>query len=228
MAFITLFEIGSALCGAAPSSTALIVGRAIAGLGWAGIQNGGIAIVIPLIPLAKRPVFQGFFGAMMGVGQVVGPLIGGAFTTDVTWRWCFYINLPVGGFAVLIMLLVLQPKPPAQPGLSVKEQLQKLDLLGELFLCPSIVSLLLALQWGGTTYAWSSGREIGLFVVFGVCLIAFVLVQIFMQKTATIPGRILKNRSILSGIWVAFCNGAYFTTILYYVPVWFQAIKVSN
>jgi MFS family permease len=93
MAFITLFEVGSAVCGSAPSSKALIIGRAIAGLGCAGIQNGGIAIIIPLIPLAKRPMFQGFFGAMIGIGQIVGPIIGGAFTSDVSWRWCFYSML---------------------------------------------------------------------------------------------------------------------------------------
>jgi hypothetical protein len=112
--------------------------------------------------------------------------------------------------------------------LTTKQKLKQLDLVGEMFLFPSIISLLLALQWGGSTYSWIDGKIIGLFVVFAVCLIGFILVQIFMQGSATIPGRVIKNRSILSALWLAFCNGAFLTTVIYYVPVWFQAIKVSS
>lgn len=87
---IGLFEIGSAICGAAPNSTAFIVGRAIAGIGTAGVQSGGVVILVNTLPLAKRPAMQGLFGAMFGIASVVGPLLGGVFTTDVSWRWCFY------------------------------------------------------------------------------------------------------------------------------------------
>jgi MFS family permease len=85
---IGLFEIGSAICGAAPNSTAFIVGRAIAGLGSSGIFGGAIVIMVHTIPLAKRPMYQGLFGAMLGIASVVGPLLGGAFTQYVSWRWC--------------------------------------------------------------------------------------------------------------------------------------------
>ena len=87
---IGLFEIGSAICGAAPNSTVFIVGRAIAGIGTAGVQSGGVVILVNTLPLAKRPAFQGLFGAMFGIASVAGPLLGGAFTTNVSWRWCFY------------------------------------------------------------------------------------------------------------------------------------------
>jgi MFS family permease len=85
---IGLFEIGSALCGVAPNSTAFIVGRAIAGLGSSGIFGGAIVIMVHTIPLAKRPMYQGLFGAVFGIASVVGPLLGGAFTQYVSWRWC--------------------------------------------------------------------------------------------------------------------------------------------
>ena len=88
MAVILLFEVGSAICGAAPTSNAFIVGRAIAGLGSAGIFSGGIVIIVYAVPLHKRPLYQGMFGAIFGLASVIGPLVGGAFTSNVTWRWC--------------------------------------------------------------------------------------------------------------------------------------------
>jgi MFS family permease len=103
---ILIFEIGSTVCATAPNSNAFIVGRAISGLGSAGIFSGAINIMVITIPLHRRPMFQGIFGAVFGVASVCGPLLGGLFTTKVSWRWCFYLNIPVGG------CLLLQHKIP--------------------------------------------------------------------------------------------------------------------
>lgn len=100
---------------------------------------------------------------------------------------------------MLVIFFILEPFPPVEPDMPIIERLKNLDLLGEFFIIPSIVSLLLALQYGASVYAWSNGRIIALFVVFGVCAIAFIAVEVLMQGTATISSRIIKNRSIIAG-----------------------------
>lgn len=222
---VFIFEVGSAICGAAPSSIVFIVGRAIAGLGGAGIFSGTMIIMIPMIPLRKRPMFQGVFGMVFGLASVMGPLVGGGFTDGVTWRWCFYINLPIGAAAVACLLLTLRlpKKNIAQP--SVWEQLLRLDPLGTFFFVPSVVCLLLALQWGGSTYTWSNPRIIALLVVFGVLWLAFMAVQALKPNTATVPPRVIGNRSVLAGaIFMLSIAGSMLMTI-YFVPLWFQVVQ---
>ncbi|KAJ6608683.1 putative efflux pump antibiotic resistance protein [Mycena sp. CBHHK59/15] len=225
---IVIFEVGSVVCGAAPTSNALIVGRAIAGLGSAGIFTGALIIVAHSVPLAKRPMYTGMIGGMYGIASVAGPLMGGAFTDKVTWRWCFYINLPIGAVTLLVMIFLFKMPKRADVGrqpMSVSERLNLFDPWGTLVFIPAIVSLLLALQWGGSKYAWSNPRIIGLFVVFGVLISVFIGIQIWKQDTATVPPRILKRRSIWSGAWFSLCLGSGFFILVFYLPIWFQAIK---
>ena len=222
---IGIFEVGSAICGAAPNSIVFIVGRAVAGTGSAGIFSGGAVVMMNLVPLHKRPILQGLAGAVFGVASVTGPLLGGVFTTKVSWRWCFYINLPIGGAAVLVLMFILHAPKAKKPGTSWRQQIVQLDPIGTVFFVSGIVCLLLALQWGGSTYTWGNGRIIALLVLFVVCISVFIGVQMWKKETATVPPRIVVQRSIAAAMWSQFCVGAAMMTIVYYIPVWFQAIK---
>ncbi|KAI0469296.1 putative MFS aflatoxin efflux pump, partial [Xylaria cf. heliscus] len=221
---ILFFEAGSAICGAAPNSAVLIAGRSIQGIGAAGIYSGSVVGIISVVPLHRRPIYMGLFGATSGVSSILGPLVGGAFTSNVTWRWCFYINLPFGGVALLSIATLLKvPRP--NPSIDWKTKLSQLDAVGTICVVPGVVSFLLGLQWGGTTYAWNSSRIIALLTLGSVLLVLFIVVQVIMPTTATVAPRIFKQRSIYTGFLAILTIGAQFNIFLYFLPIWFQAIK---
>ncbi|TGO82211.1 hypothetical protein BPOR_0889g00040 [Botrytis porri] len=223
---IAIFELGSLICGVAPNSIALIIGRAIAGLGSAGIFSGALIIVAYSVPLVKRPMYTGLIGAMYGIASVAGPLLGGVFTDKATWRWCFLINLPIGAVTVLVILVFFKaPDREAVAVLPWSQRIKEFDLLGTAFFIPAIICLLLALQWGGTKYPWGNGRIIALFVLFGVLIGIFIAIQFWKGDSATVPPSIMKKRSMWSAAWFSFCLGSYFLLLIYYLPIWFQAVK---
>jgi hypothetical protein len=224
-----LFELGSLLCGVAPNSTAFIIGRAIAGLGSAGLFSGSMIVITFSTPTEKRPLYSSMLMAMYGIASAIGPLLGGVFTDRVTWRWCFYINLPLGGVTAVALIAFFKAPPPVLQGSRTwLDSIARFDPIGTVLFMPCIVCLLLALQWGGTTYEWSNGRIIALFVVFGVLLIAFLAVQIWAGDNATLPLRIVKQRSIACSSFYSLCVGASFFVIGYYIPIWFQAIRNAS
>jgi MFS family permease len=218
LAAVFIFEIGSLVCAVAPSSNAFIVGRALAGVGTAGLFSGGVVILSYTLPLRQRPMAFGLIGAMWGIASVAGPLLGGAFTDHITWRWCFYINLPIGGAAMLAIFLFLHiSRTGPESGLTVVQRILSLDLPGTAMLVPSIVCLLLALQWGGTEHPWNSSVVIGLFVGFGVMMIIFIGIQIWKGDKGTLPPRLFKNRDVLCAMLFAFFFGAAFFPLIYYL-----------
>ncbi len=228
LAAVFVFEVGSLVSAVAPSSNAFIVGRAVAGIGTAGLFSGGVVILSYTLPLRQRPMAFGLIGAMWGIASVAGPLLGGAFTDHVTWRWCFYINLPIGGAAMLAIFLFLHIKRTSdEDGRTVWQKVMSLDLLGASMLLPAIICLLLALQWGGTEHAWNSSVIIGLFVGFALMIIIFIGIQIWKGDQGTLPPRLFKSRDVVCAMLFAFFFGAAFFPLVYYLCKSFPLFPLS-
>ncbi|OJJ05783.1 hypothetical protein ASPVEDRAFT_894952 [Aspergillus versicolor CBS 583.65] len=222
---IFIFELGSLICGVAPTSTALIVGRAISGVGAAGIGSGVFTITSFSAEPKKRPTLIGIVGLSYGVASAVGPLIGGAFTTNVTWRWCFYINLPVGGVAALIVLIFFKTPSKAKPTPApLTEKLLQMDPVGTALVMGAIISFILALQYGGQTHPWNSSTVIGLLVGFGAMVIAFGIWEYLQGERATLVPRLVSDRNIwVNMVYSLFLSASKFA-IIYYLPIYFQSI----
>jgi hypothetical protein len=146
----------------------------------------------------------------------------------VTWRWCFYINLPIGAAAFVVILFILKLPRAKETNLTLRQQLAQLDPLGTICFLPGIICLILALQWGGTTYAWSSWRIILLLTLFSVLIVVFAAIQIVKGDSGTLPPRILLHRSIAAGAYFTFCIASSMMLLVYYLPIWFQAVKGTS
>ena len=188
-----------------------------------------MTIMVYVIPLHNLPMYQAIGGLSMSCTSVLGPLIGGAFTTDVSWRWCFYINLCVGmPFIGYLAFFLKLPNMPKRERTSFKEQIRKLDPIGTIIFIGGVTSLLLAVQWGGTTYPWNDGRIVALFVVFGVSMPIFVWVQYRAGDDASMPLRIITQRTVALATIYATLIGGSLTSMIYYIPLWFQAVQAVS
>ncbi|KAL7785670.1 major facilitator superfamily domain-containing protein [Trichoderma afarasin] len=226
---IFIFELGSLICAVAPSSTALIVGRAFAGVGAAGIGSGSYTIIGFSASPKSRPMFTGIVGTSYGVAAAVGPLIGGAFSDKVSWRWCFYINLPIGAISAFIILVFFKAPSTAKPQVAtLREKLLHMDPVGAALVIAFVVCYLLAIQDGGTKFPWNSAHEIGLLVGGAVIVGSFILWEWFQKDTAMFSFRLAKQRIyIVESVFSFFYSGAYYL-VLYYLPIYFQSIDNAS
>jgi len=204
-----------------------VVGRAIAGLGLAGGYSGSLLIVTLIAPPHIRPLLTSGMGAVYGIGGTIGPIIGGALTSNASWRWCFFLNLffiPI--VAPLIAFYLHLPIRKRED--TVVQRLARIDWIGTALALCSVICLLLVCQWGGVTYAWGDSKIIGLIVGFVVIGAAFWVVQVYKGEDATIPLRLLRNRTVGFGAIVNFCVAAAYFSLLFWLPVYFQSVRGSS
>ncbi|KAK7970005.1 hypothetical protein PG988_009078 [Apiospora saccharicola] len=204
---IIVFELGSLICGVAQNSVTLIIGRAVAELGSAGLMSGSLLILAHSVPLAKRPVYSGMIGGPYGVASVAGPLLGGVLTDNAVPTMPNILPTKLGLTVFAIAFFYADPQIARPSAESFMERLKRSD------------------PWGGTEYLWNDNRIIALFVVFGILVIAFISVQLWQSENATVPPRIMRNRSVWSSLLFGFFIAAAFFVMVYHLPIWFQAVQ---
>ncbi|TPX07297.1 uncharacterized protein E0L32_010794 [Thyridium curvatum] len=226
---VITFEVGSALCGGAPTMDALIVGRVIAGAGGNGIYLGSLYYYALLTTPEERGFYMALIGFWWGVGAILGPVIGGAFAVSAaTWRWAFYINLVLGAVSAPAYLLCLPSHHPIQ-GVSIRARLGRLDWAGFLLGAGVWTSFLLALTMAGGQWPWKDGRTIATFVVFGVALGLYAVQQSIPLFTTvenrSYPVQLLRQRTqVLLYITTAAGITSLYVTV-YFVPLYFQFVS---
>ncbi|KAG8748817.1 hypothetical protein FRC11_011852, partial [Ceratobasidium sp. 423] len=184
-----MFEVGSLLCGVSTNVYFLIAGRAVAGIGAAGIAVGSLAVGATIVRLEDRPIFMAGAGGCMALANIIGPILGGALADHVSWRWCFYINLPCGAVSAAGALIALPTIKPSSDGdhRPVWHRIVRMDWVGAVLCIGMVSSLLLGLQWGGTSKSWDDPTIIGLLVTFGVSTVLLVGWQHYLGSRAMIP-----------------------------------------
>ncbi|KAI9150293.1 MFS general substrate transporter [Paramyrothecium foliicola] len=227
-ASLILFEVGSALCGAAPSMTALIVGRVIAGAGGSGIFMGSLNYFTCLTTPEERGLYITGTGFIWGIGAVLGPVVGGSFVeSSATWRWAFYINLIIGAVFAPVYIWGLPAYHPVV-GVSIKERVKKIDFVG-LFLGASVwVSFSLAFTMAGGQWPWRDGRTYATIVAFAVVLALYVAQQGFCLFTTpenrAFPVHLLRSRTQVLLYIATAANITSLFVIVYFVPIYFEFV----
>ncbi|KAJ5970683.1 Major facilitator superfamily domain general substrate transporter [Penicillium vulpinum] len=220
-----IFLVGSLICALAHNMATIIAGRAVQGVGGGGIIILANISVSDLFSLRDRPMYFGLFGATWAIAGALGPVIGGAFTTSVSWRWCFWLNLPVGGVSLVILVLFLHidsPKTPFWAGV------RSIDWAGTFLIIGGTLMFLFGLEFGGVNYPWASPTVICL-IVFGVLtLVLAMFLEWKVAKFPIIPPRLFSEWYNILILLICFCHGTAFISATYYLPLYFQTVLQST
>lgn len=227
LTIIAFFTLGSGICGGATNGAMLIAGRTIQGIGSGGINLIVDVIVSDLVPLRERGNYIAIVLLVYTVGLSVGPWVGGVIVANTTWRWVFYINLPVGGLSMLMILAFLRVRYNRE--MSFRERIARIDYIGNLILVGSTVAVLYALSYGGGELPWSSPRVIAPLVI-GLAGLGLFL---WFERTGfawdpVVPARLFESRTTGAIFAATFLNSALVYWALFFLPVYFQAVLGSS
>ncbi|KAK3826781.1 MAG: major facilitator superfamily domain-containing protein [Linnemannia gamsii] len=217
----TVFLVGSAISGWATSMIMLIVGRAVAGIGAGGLMAMVFIIMSDMLDMRERGKYIGMVSGIFSLSSVLGPLLGGAFSDHITWRWSFWINLPIGAISTAFIAFNLDLPTPNG---SFRDKIKRVDFYGSFLLLGSVMLLLLPLSWGGNKYAWNSGIVIGLLVAGFAVAVVFILVEWKVPNEPILPIHLFKIRNIKATYGALFFNGMAFFGVIFYLPIYFQVI----
>ena len=213
---IIIFLIGSVLCGIAQNMDQLIAFRALQGLGGGGLIVGAFAIIGDVVPPRERGRYQGYMGGVFAISSVVGPLVGGFLVDNLSWRWVFYVNLPIGIVALIVVGAVL----PEIAG----RKAHRLDIEGAILLVVWAGLLTLGLTWGGTTYPWGSGTIISIFAV-GVTAIVLFVLQERRAVEPIIPPHLFRNSIFSCSAAIGFLVACAMFGAIFYLPLFLQIVQ---
>jgi EmrB/QacA subfamily drug resistance transporter len=212
---IVVFLVGSALCGLAQNMWELVVFRAVQGIGAGGLFPLTLAMVGMIIPPRDRGRYQGLIGSVFAAASIIGPLVGGFIVDNASWRWIFFVNLPVG-IVALVVIVVTMPRRPYK-------QEHSIDWLGAALLAAGTTALLLGLVWGGRDYPWGSGEVVGALAAAAALLVAFAFVERWVPEPI-LPFDLLRNRTVSASVaCIALVGAAMFGTISF-VPLFVQGV----
>ncbi|KAK1829907.1 major facilitator superfamily domain-containing protein [Podospora conica] len=218
---VAVFWAGSLMCALSKNMPMLIAVRAIQGVGGGGIIILVNICISDLFSMRRRGVFFGVMGIVWAVAGGVGPVIGGVFTSKVTWRWCFWVNLPISGIGFAVLAFVLKLHNPRTP---MRQGLIAVDWLGSLTIIGATLMILLGLELGGVTHPWNSATVVCLILFGALVALAFVYVEWKVAAHPIIPMHLFGVRSNLASLGVAASHGFVFISGSYYLPLYFQAV----
>ncbi|KAI9766171.1 MAG: hypothetical protein M1840_006738 [Geoglossum simile] len=221
---VAVFAFGSAISGGASSMEMLIAGRAVQGVGGGGIVMLSNLIISDIVPLRERGTYMAILFAAITVGNGAGPFIGGIIVQKSSWRWVFYLNLPIAGIVLVLLVAFLRVKHKKEP---MGEKLRRIDYVGNIIFVGSVVAILIALSYAGVVHPWGSWRTILPLLLGFVGLVVFFVYERYCMEP-TMPLRLFKNRTAVAAFALTFIHSLLALWVIYFLPVYFQAVLGST